>query len=77
MCNTIRLSRLGKKNQPIYRIVVVPSQHKRNCPTLDILGQYNPSVKPPSFIIDENKLNQWIKKGALVSDGLRKLLKNK
>jgi len=75
MSVTVRLSLFGKKNYPVYRIVVAETRSKRNGPALDILGNYNPNLDPPSFNLDRKLLEEWIKKGAIVSSGLRKLLK--
>lgn len=76
MSVSLRLSLAGKKNHPIYRIVVSETRYKRNGKSLDQLGIYNSNINPPVFKIDRNKLEQWVKKGAIVSTGLYKLLKN-
>jgi len=75
MSVSIRLARFGKKNQPIYRIITTETRSKRNGKYIDCLGYYNPNVTPPVINIDENKLNGWKKKGAIISTGLRKILK--
>jgi small subunit ribosomal protein S16 len=77
MSVTIRLSMFGKKNQPIYRIVVSETRSKRDGYFLDQLGTYNPNVKPPILKLDREKLATWQKKGAIVSSGLSRLLKEK
>lgn len=75
MSTTIRLSLFGKRNYPVYRIVVAETRSKRNGQYLDILGNYNPNLNPPSFNLDQKLMEEWIKKGAVLSSGLRKLLK--
>jgi len=75
MSVSIRLSLLGKKNHPFYRIVACTTRSKRDGQYLDILGTYDPGVKPPVLNLNHGKLEEWIKKGALISDGVRKLLK--
>jgi len=75
MSVSVRLALYGKKNQPFYRIVVCETRYKRNGKYKEALGYYNPNLKPPVFKIDSQKLEKWIKNGAIVSDGLRKLLK--
>lgn len=75
MSTSIRLSLIGKKNQPVYRIVVSETRYKRDGKHLDILGTYNPNVKPPHLDLSQEKLEKWTKKGAIVSNGLRKILK--
>lgn len=74
MSVSIRLSRVGKKNQPVYRIVVAKTRSKRNGKSLQQLGLYNPSVNPPIFKLDQKAFEQWLQKGALISTGLRRLL---
>lgn len=76
MSTTIRLSLIGKKNQPIYRIVVAETRSKRNGKYIDNLGYFNPNCKTPDLKIDFKKLSDWKNKGAIVSSGLQKLLKS-
>lgn len=75
MSVTIRLSLTGKKGQPIYRIVACETRSKRDGKYIDSLGFYDPNRTPPILKIDEKKLNEWQKNGAIVSVGLAKLLK--
>ena len=76
MSVTLRLSLVGKKGQPIYRIVACETRSKRDGKNADILGTYNPSFNPPRLVLDHKKLDDWVKKGAIISVGLQKLLKN-
>lgn len=74
MSVTLRLSRVGKINQPVYRIVACETHSKRDGQFLAILGTYNPSVKPSALNLNQKAFADWQKKGAIVSPGLRKLL---
>ncbi len=74
MSVTLRLSRVGKKNQPIYRIVACETRGKRDGQFLAILGTYNGNTKPPVLNLNQKALADWQKKGAIISTGLRKLL---
>jgi len=74
MSTSIRLSLVGKKNQPIYRVVVSETRYKRDGKYLAVLGTYNPNVKPASLKIDQKELENWLKKGAIISDGLHRIL---
>lgn len=74
MALKVRLSRTGKTHQPTYRIVVVEARSKRNGKTVDILGFYNPQLKPPLLKIDQEKYKKWLTVGAKPSEGLRKIL---
>jgi small subunit ribosomal protein S16 len=71
----IRLTRLGKKNAPTYRIVVTPSTTKRDGKYLHLLGTYNPQAQTDQFKLNYLAMNDWVSKGAQISDGLTKLLK--
>jgi len=73
---TIRLMRFGKKGQPSYRIVVIDKRKKRDGSYIEKIGFYNPMVEPKKLEIDEQKLNSWKLKGAVISEGMRKLLKH-
>ncbi len=73
---TIRLMRVGKKGYPTYRIVVVDKRKKRNSNYLVLLGSYNPMVTPVKLELDRKQLSSWIAKGAVVSEGMTKLLKS-
>lgn len=74
MSVTIRLSKIGKRNAPAYKIVVANTRDKRNGRALDILGYYNPSENPVKFSIDEKKVEEWKKRGALITEAVEKLI---
>jgi small subunit ribosomal protein S16 len=74
MALSIRLSQVGKKNRPVYRIVVTETRSKRNGKSLQQIGTYDPNVNPPVLQLDNKALESWVKKGATVSTGLNKLL---
>jgi len=77
MAVTLRLLRLGKKSNPSYRVVVIDKRKKRNGTYVEIVGFYNPVSNPPVFTLDQKRVDYWLEKGALISEGLEKLLKNK
>ena len=60
MAVTLRLLRLGKKNNPIYRIVAIDKRKKRNGTYVDEIGFYNPLPNPPIFTLDEKKVKDWL-----------------
>ena len=70
----IRLRRVGKKKQPSYRIVVADVRSPRDGRFVDKVGFYNPLTDPPTVSIDQDKLQSWIKKGALPSESVVRLL---
>jgi len=68
----IRLTRLGKRNDPFYRIIAIDEAKKRESRALAVLGYWNPREK--NFKINKKEVETWIKKGAQVSPGVQKLL---
>lgn len=74
MAVKIRLSRIGKTNSPVYRIVAIDSRKKRDGEALDILGTYNPT-NGTIVQFHEDKIQNWVSKGAIVTDAVKKLQK--
>jgi small subunit ribosomal protein S16 len=74
MSITIRLSRTGKKNNPTYKVVVSNTRDKRNGKSLEVLGSMNPTLTPITYTMDKKKYDEWVKKGAMVSDSVKKLV---
>lgn len=75
MATTIRLTRMGRRKRPFYRVVVADSRMPRDGRFLDILGTYNPLIEPPDVKIDEGKALYWLAKGAQASDTVKQLFK--
>lgn len=71
----IRLMRMGKKKQPIYRLVAAESRKPRDGRFLDILGHYKPLEHPSEIRIDEERALAWLEKGAQPSEQALALLK--
>jgi small subunit ribosomal protein S16 len=69
----IRLSRTGSRNNPFYRIVAIEDAKKLVGAPLEILGFWHPAKKMKN--IDNKKIDAWIKKGAVLSDAVTKLIK--
>jgi len=72
---TIRLSRVGKKNMPLYRVIISEKQKDLYGSSLEILGSYNPHTK--ELKIDAEKTKYWLSKGAGMSDTVNNLLVEK
>lgn len=70
----IRLTRVGTKNQPKYRVIVADEAAASKGKFIEILGQYNPTVKPVFFDIDKDRYNYWISVGAQPTEAIEKLL---
>ena len=77
MAVKLRLTRLGKKKQPFYRIVAVDSRTRRDGKYIEKVGHYNPLPDPAEVLVDEEKVIQWLKKGATPSDTVKNLLTKK
>lgn len=75
MAVRIRLTRLGKKKKPFYRIIVADSEAKRDGKFLDILGTYDPLQDPAEIKINEEKLQEWLGRGALPTTTVKSLIK--
>ena len=69
----IRLARVGKKKQPTYRVVVADARAPRDGKYVEIIGQYNPRTEPNTFVIDEEKARDWLRKGAQPTERIHKL----
>ena len=74
MAVKMRLTRLGDKKAPFYRIVVADSRVSRDGKYIDLVGTYNPLTTPEEVKIDVEKANTWIKNGAQPTDTVKALL---
>ena len=70
----IRLTRVGRKKVPHYRIVVMDSRNRRDGAYLEQIGVYHPNEQPAEFEIDEDKALRWLSQGAQPSDTVRSLM---
>lgn len=75
MAVRIRLTKLGRKKKPFYRIIVADSESPRDGKFLDILGTYDPLQDPVAITIDNDKLQDWLGRGALPSTTVKSLIK--
>ena len=70
----IRLTRLGDKKSPFYRIVVADSRYPRDGRFIEEIGYYNPMEEPSVVKVDPEKAKKWIANGALPTDTVKALL---
>ena len=75
MAVRIRLTRVGSKKNPIYRVVVADSRSPRDGRFIEIVGRYNPQTDPSTIDLDEAKVKDWLGKGAQPSDAVARLIK--
>jgi small subunit ribosomal protein S16 len=73
----MRLSRIGSKKRPYYRIVVIDKRRARTGRFLEVVGQYNPIANPVQMEINAERAQYWLSKGALPSETVRSILRKK
>jgi small subunit ribosomal protein S16 len=77
MAVRMRLTRVGSKKNPIYRVVVADSRSPRDGKFIEIVGRYNPQTDPSTVEFDEKKVKDWLAKGVQPSGTVSRLLKLK
>ena len=75
MAVKLRLTRIGSKKNPIYRVVAADSRSPRDGKFIEIVGRYNPQMNPSLIELDADKVKAWLAKGALPTESVAKLLK--
>ncbi|MBZ5564739.1 MAG: 30S ribosomal protein S16 [Acidobacteriia bacterium] len=71
----IRLARTGAKKQSSYRIVVIERENARDGRFVEILGHYNPRHEPPELVLNRERADYWLSRGAQPSETIRSFLK--
>jgi small subunit ribosomal protein S16 len=71
---SIRMRRTGSKKRPFFRVVVSEARSKKEGQYIEVLGFYNPRLKPAVVEINKDRVTYWISKGARPSDSVRTLL---
>ncbi|MBR7164673.1 MAG: 30S ribosomal protein S16 [Clostridia bacterium] len=75
MAVKIRLTRMGKKKNPFYRVVVMDQRARRDGAAIEEIGYYNPMTEPAEIKIDAEKATKWLDNGAQPTATVRTLLK--
>jgi len=75
MAVTIRLTRMGAKKKPFYRLVVADSRFPRGGRFIDVVGTYDPNPHPPAIHLHREKIDSWLKRGAHPTSTVKSLLK--
>jgi small subunit ribosomal protein S16 len=73
---SIRLSRIGKKKKPYYRVVVIDKRRPRDGRFVEIVGTYDPLKKPAEVKLNAERIQYWLGVGAQPSDTVRSFLRN-
>lgn len=71
----IRLTRMGAKKKPFYRVVVMERRQARDGNFVEIVGHYNPTTNPPSVELNMDRVRHWLACGAQPSETVNSLLK--
>ena len=77
MAVRLRLTRVGGKKDPIWRIVVADQRSPRDGRVIETIGHYNAQTEPSTIRVDEERARHWLDRGAQPSDTVRKLLRTK
>ncbi len=77
MAVKMRLTRMGDKKSPFYRIVITDSRNARDGAYIDKVGHYNPISQPAEIVIDEAKAKDWLAKGVQPTETVKAILINK
>ena len=77
MAVRIRLTRVGARNNPIWRVVATDQRSPRDGRFIEVLGHYNPQTEPSTIEMDEERVRAWLQKGAQPSGTVKKLMKAK
>jgi small subunit ribosomal protein S16 len=72
---SMRLTRVGGRKDPVWRVVVADSRSPRDGRVIETIGRYNAQTEPSTIQIDEDRARHWLGHGAQPSDAVRKLLK--
>ena len=75
MSVSMRLTRVGGKKDPVWRVVVADARSPRDGRVIETIGRYNAQTDPSTIQIDKERARHWLGQGAQPSDAVRKLLK--
>jgi small subunit ribosomal protein S16 len=75
MAVRLRLTRIGGRKNPIWRVVVADQRSARDGRVIETVGHYNAQTQPSTISLDEERVRSWLERGATPSDSVRKLLK--
>lgn len=71
----LRLTRIGGRKDPVWRIVATDQRSPRDGRVIEILGHYNAQTEPSTIKVDEEKVREWLTRGAQPSNQVKKLLR--
>jgi small subunit ribosomal protein S16 len=71
----LRLTRVGGRKNPIWRVVAADQRSKRDGRVLETIGHYNAQTQPSTIVLDEERVRHWLERGAQPTETVSKLLK--
>lgn len=71
----VRLTRVGSKKNPIWRVVVSDQRSPRDGRFIETIGHYNPQTEPSTIVLDRERLDHWLERGAVPTNTVRKLMR--
>ena len=75
MAVRLRLTRVGGRKNPIWRVVAADQRSKRDGRVLETIGHYNAQTQPSTIVLDEERVRHWLDRGAQPTETVAKLLK--
>jgi small subunit ribosomal protein S16 len=75
MAVSMRLTRVGGKKDPVWRVVVADKRSPRDGRFIEVIGRYNAQTDPSTIVLDEDRVRYWLQRGAQPSEPVQKLLK--
>ena len=75
MSTKIRLKRIGRRNRPFYRLIVIDSRKRRDGAAIEQVGWYNPIDPENSYEIKDDRILHWLGEGAIPSNAVKKIMK--
>ena len=75
MAVAMRLTRVGGKKDPVWRVVVADSRSPRDGRFIEMIGRYNAQTEPSTIVIDEERMEHWLARGAQPSGTVKQLMK--
>ena len=77
MAVRVRLTRVGSRKNPVWRVVVADSRSPRDGRAIETIGRYNAQTEPSEIVLDEERLRHWLDRGAQPSETVRTLMRAK
>ena len=75
MAVRLRLTRVGGRKDPVWRVVVADQRSPRDGRIIETVGQYNAQTEPSTIVLKEDRIREWLDKGAQPSETVRKILR--